>query len=63
MARALVSRLVILAQAVLLLRYAPSFVAEGFIQSRYSALHGQVVGMLKPEQVDVAAILQRAFAA
>ncbi len=63
MARALVSRLVILAQAVLLLRYAPSFVAEGFIQSRYSALHGQVVGMLKPEQVDVASILQRAFAA
>lgn len=63
MARALVSRLVILAQAVLLLRYAPDFVAQGFIQSRYSALHGQVVGMLKPEQVDVAAILQRAFAA
>ena len=63
MARALVSRLVILAQAVLLLRYAPSFVAEGFIQSRYSALHGQVVGMLKPKQVDVASILQRAFSA
>ena len=62
-ARALVSRLVILAQAVLLLRYAPSFVAEGFIQSRYSASHGQVVGMLKPEQVDVASILQRAFSA
>ncbi len=63
MARALVSRLVILAQAVLLLRYATDFIAQGFIQSRYSALHGQVVGMLKPEQVDVAAILQRAFAA
>ena len=62
MARSLVSRLVIFAQAVLLLRYAPDFVAQGFIQSRYSESHGQVVGMLKPEQVDVAAILQRAFA-
>ncbi|MDK1682411.1 acyl-CoA dehydrogenase family protein [Acinetobacter terrestris] len=62
MGRSLVSRLVILAQAVLLKRHAPDFVAHGFIQSRYRAFHGQVVGMLNPRDVDVEQLLQRAFA-
>ena len=62
MGRSLVSRLVILAQAVLLKRHAPDFVAHGFIQSRYRAFHGQVVGMLNPRDVDVQQLLQRAFA-
>ncbi|TCB51887.1 DNA alkylation response protein [Acinetobacter sp. ANC 4779] len=62
MGRGLVSRLVILAQAVLLKRYAPDFVANGFIQSRYRAFHGQVVGMLNPKDVDVEQLLDRALA-
>ncbi len=63
MARSLVSRLVILAQAVLLKRYAPDYVADGFIQSRYSQFHGRVAGMLNPQHVDVERLLARAFAA
>lgn len=63
MGRSLVSRLVILAQAVLLKRYAPDYVADGFIQSRYSPFHGRVVGMLALQQPDVERLLHRAFAA
>ena len=63
MARSLVSRLVILAQAVLLKRYAPDYVADGFIQSRYSPFHGRVVGMLEMKQPDVERLLHRALAA
>ena len=63
MARSLVSRLVILAQAVLLKRYAPDYVADGFIQSRYSPFHGRVVGMLEMKQPDIERLLHRAFAA
>lgn len=62
MARSLVSRLVILAQAVLLQQYAPAYVAEAFIQSRYQAFHGRVVGMLELAHDDVEAILARALA-
>ena len=63
MGRSLVSRLVILAQAVLLKRHAPNYVADGFIQSRYSPFHGRVVGMLEMKQPDVERLLHRAFAA
>ena len=63
MGRSLVSRLVILAQAVLLKRHAPDYVADGFIQSRYSPFHGRVVGMLEMKQPDVERLLHRAFAA
>ena len=63
MGRSLVSRLVILAQAVLLKRHAPDYVADGFIQSRYSPFHGRVVGMLGLQQPDVERLLRRAFAA
>ena len=62
MARTLVSRLVLLAQAVILNQHAPDFVAQAFIQSRYQTLHGQVVGMLDSAQVDVARLLERALA-
>ncbi|MEG1091643.1 MAG: acyl-CoA dehydrogenase family protein [Acinetobacter sp.] len=63
MGRSLVSRLVILAQAVLLKRHAPDYVADGFIQSRYSPFHGRVVGMLALQQPDVERLLHRAFPA
>ena len=62
MGRSLVSRLVILAQAVLLKRYAPDYVADAFIQTRYSKFHGRVVGMLAAQQVDVERVLERALA-
>lgn len=60
-ARGLVSRLVVLAQAILLRQYAPNFVATAFIDSRYAAFHGRVVGMLDAKTVDVNRLLQRAF--
>jgi putative acyl-CoA dehydrogenase len=63
MGRSLVSRLVILAQAVLLKRHAPDYVADGFIQSRYSPFHGRVVGMLEMKKPDVERLLHRAFVA
>jgi len=62
MGRSLVSRLVILAQAVLLKRYAPDYVSDAFIQTRYSDFHGRVVGMLAAQQVDVERVLERALA-
>lgn len=62
MARSLVSRLVILAQAILLKQYAPDFVADAFIHSRYSEFHGRVVGMVDSKTVDVERILERALA-
>ena len=62
MARSLVSRLVILAQAMLLQQYAPAYVAEAYIQSRYQAFHGRVVGMLELQHDEVEAILVRALA-
>lgn len=62
MGRSLVSRVVILAQAVLLKRYAPAYVADGFIQSRYSEFHGRVAGMLDAKMVDAERLLERAFA-
>ncbi len=63
MGRSLVSRLVILAQAVLLKRHAPEFVSDAFIYSRYSAFHGRVVGMIEAKQVDVERLLERALQA
>ncbi len=54
--------LVILAQAILLQQYAPAYVAGAFIQSRYQAFHGRVVGMLELAHDDVEAILARALA-
>ena len=62
MARSLVSRLVILAQASLLQQYATTFIADAFIQSRYQAFHGRVVGMLEIQPSDVDKILERVLA-
>ena len=62
MARSLVSRLVILAQAILLKQHAPDFVANAFIQTRYREFHGRVVGMIDSKAVDVERILERALA-
>ncbi|WP_130804108.1 acyl-CoA dehydrogenase family protein [Acinetobacter ihumii] len=62
MARNFVSRLVILAQAVLLKRYAPDDVADAFIQSRYSQFHGRVTGLISmPETSVIQRILERSF--
>ncbi|OTG80638.1 acyl-CoA dehydrogenase family protein [Acinetobacter sp. ANC 4648] len=61
MARNLVSRLVILAQAILLKQYAPEFVSNAFIETRYSAFHGRVVGIVDFRSVDVDKLLQRAL--
>lgn len=62
MGRSLVSRLTLLAQAVLLQRHAPEFIFNAFIQTRYSKFHGRVVGMMSAKQVDVERILERALA-
>lgn len=62
MGRSLVSRLTLLAQAVLLKRHAPEFIFNAFIQTRYSEFHGRVVGMMSAKQVDVERILERALA-
>lgn len=62
MGRSLVSRLTLLAQAVLLKRHAPEFIFNAFIQTRYSEFHGRVVGMMSDKQVDVERILERALA-
>lgn len=60
MARSFVSRLVILAQAVLLKRYAPDEVANTFIRSRYSQFHGRVTGLiLMPETDPDARVVQQ----
>ncbi len=62
MGRSLISRLSILAQAVLLKRYAPDFVADAFIQTRYSAFHGHVVGMINSKNLAVEKLLERVLA-
>ena len=62
MGRSLVSRLTLLAQAVLLKRHAPEFIFNAFIQTRYSEFHGRVVGMISAKQVDVERILERTLA-
>ena len=61
MARSLVSRLVILSQAILLKQYAPDFVADAFIATRYSEFYGRVVGMIDAKAVDVERLLERAL--
>ncbi|MCX5468283.1 acyl-CoA dehydrogenase family protein [Acinetobacter nematophilus] len=62
MARSLVSRLTILAQAILLKQYAPDFVTDAFIATRYRPFYGRVVGMIDAKSVDVERLLDRALA-
>ncbi len=56
-ARWFVERLAILLQASVLLRHAPSAVADGFIQTRVLEERGMISGSIG--KIDVAAILQR----
>lgn len=63
-ARRLVQDLVLLAQACLLRRHAPSAMADGFIATRLDAQSGGLVaGAFDPCGLDIAAILQRALPA
>jgi len=58
------SRLAVLAQACLLRQHAPTFVADGFIATRYDDLHwGRVVGSVNPQKLAISELLQRAFPA
>jgi putative acyl-CoA dehydrogenase len=61
--RRLASRLVLLAQAALLRRHAPGFVADAFAASRLDPRWGAVAGALDIRSIDVDALLQRAFPA
>ncbi len=61
--RRLASRLVVLAQAALLRRHAPAFVADAFIASRLDPQWGAVAGTLDTRAVNVQALLHRAFPA
>jgi putative acyl-CoA dehydrogenase len=63
-ARLLCQRLVLLAQAVLLRRHAPTFVADAFIASRLGAASGgRVHGALDITGMATAALLARALPA
>jgi putative acyl-CoA dehydrogenase len=61
MSRMFAQRLVTVAQAALLLRHAPSWVAEAFIATRLTPHWGSVVGCIDIRQVAVDRLLQRAF--
>lgn len=59
--RRFAERLVLLAQACLLQRHAPSQVADAFIQTRLDPQWGRVVGSIDTRSLAVDAILQRAY--
>ena len=61
-ARRLAERIVLAVQGALLLRHAPSFVADAFVASRIAVEPGGAFGRL-PAGVDCAAILERALPA
>jgi putative acyl-CoA dehydrogenase len=64
LARVIVQRLVLLAQATLLRRHAPTAVADAFIATRLGdAAAGRVVGAVDMRGCDVQALLARALAA
>jgi putative acyl-CoA dehydrogenase len=63
LSRLFAQRLVTVAQAALLMRHAPSWVAEAFIATRLTPHWGAVVGCIDTRQVDVDRLLQRAFPA
>ena len=63
-ARRLVQDLALLAQGCLLRKYAPSYMADGFITTRLGEQSGaMVVGAFNPAALDISAILQRALPA
>lgn len=61
MGRLFVQRLVTVGQAWLLLRHAPSFVAEAFIATRLGSGWGSVLGCVDTRQIDVTKLLVRAY--
>ena len=61
LSRGVAQRLVLLAQASLLRRHAPAFVADAFLASRFSPAWGRITGALDVRGMDVEAVLQRAF--
>lgn len=63
MGRLFAKRMVTVGQATLLLRHAPSFVAEAFIATRFAEGWGAVVGCVDIRQIDVARLLERAYPA
>ncbi|MDM4767949.1 acyl-CoA dehydrogenase family protein [Pelomonas sp. SE-A7] len=61
-ARWLGQRLVLLAQAMLMRKHAPAFMADAFIATRFASRDGgRIYGALDLRAFDVAAILERAF--
>ncbi len=62
-ARLLVQRLVLLAQACLLLRHAPAFVSDAFIATRLASPTGMggVIGALDARSIDIDRLLERAL--
>ena len=61
LSRGVAQRLVLLAQASLLRRHAPAFVADAFLASRFSPAWGRITGALDVRGMDVEAVLQRAL--
>ncbi len=61
--RRFTERLVLVAQACLLRRHAPAFVADAFMQTRLDPHWGRVVGAIDTRSLAVDAILQRAYPA
>ncbi|QUD90744.1 acyl-CoA dehydrogenase family protein [Phenylobacterium montanum] len=59
--RRIAQRLVLVAQAALLRERAPSFVADGFIATRFAPDWGRVIGGIDPAGLDVEPLLARAF--
>lgn len=61
--RSIAQRLILIAQAALLRLHAPAAVAEGFIATRFHTTWGRVVGAIDARQLDIDALLARAYPA
>ncbi|MDE2078725.1 MAG: DNA alkylation response protein, partial [Burkholderiales bacterium] len=61
--RRFTERLVLVAQACLLRRHAPTAVADAFVQTRLDPYWGRVVGSIDIRNVAVDALLERAYPA
>ena len=57
LARLIAQKLVLVAQACLLRRHAPQWVADAFIATRIVHSHARVVGAIDARTLDVAALL------
>lgn len=63
LARLIAQKLVLVAQACLLRRHAPQWVADAFIATRIVHGHARVVGAIDARTLDMAALLERALPA